>query len=103
MATGKKTGGRLKGTPNKLTAMARDVIAHAAEKLGGKKRLAEWAAATPENETAFWTRIYPRLLPVQLTGPDDGPIQVERIEWIVREVDERILSGVSPTSEPSSI
>ena len=75
MATQKKTGGRGKGTPNKLTKLAREAIAHAAESLGGAKRLAAWAKEKPENESAFWTRIYPRLLPVQLSG-DDGILNV---------------------------
>ena len=34
-----KTGGRLKGTPNKVTAVAKDAIAAAAERLGGIDRL----------------------------------------------------------------
>jgi hypothetical protein len=73
---GERRGGRHAGTPNKLTALARDAIAHAANSLGGAKRLAAWAKEKPENETAFWTRIYPRLLPVQVTGIDGAPIQV---------------------------
>ena len=80
---GERRGGRKEGTPNKLTAIARDAIAQAAEALGGAKRLAEWAKEEPENESAFWTRIYPRLLPVQITGADDGPVKIERIERII--------------------
>lgn len=79
MAKGKKTGGRIKGTPNKISSLARDAIADAANVLGGAKRLREWAKSDPANEFAFWTRIYPRLLPVQVTGPDDGPIPVRFI------------------------
>lgn len=66
--------GRPKGSQNKLTKAAKDAIAEAAEGLGGAKRLQDWAAEAPENEKAFWTSIYPRLLPVQVSGPDGESI-----------------------------
>lgn len=34
-----KTGGRKKGTPNKLTKAVKDIIASAADELGGQERL----------------------------------------------------------------
>lgn len=71
MARGEKTGGRQKGTPNKVSALAREAIAFAANKLGGAKRLAEWAKEAPENEATFWSKIYPRLLPLEVHG--SGP------------------------------
>ncbi len=30
----------------------------------------EWAKEAPENEKAFWTQIYPKLLPVQVANED---------------------------------
>lgn len=78
-----RRGGRKEGTPNKLTSLARDAIASAAKALGGAKRLAIWAKENPANESAFWTRVYPRLLPVQITGPNDGPVKIERIEHVI--------------------
>jgi|SRR5579872_872427 len=65
---GERRGGRAKGTPNKLSATAREAIAFAAGHLGGPSRLGEWAKESPENETAFWTKIYPRLLPIEVHG-----------------------------------
>ena len=73
---GERRGGRQKGIPNKTTSLAREAIAFAANKIGGSKRLAAWAKEDPANETAFWTKIYPRLLPVQVTGEGDGPLKV---------------------------
>lgn len=68
-----KTGGRKKGTPNKVTGIAKDAIATAAEKLGGADRLVAWAKEDPANERAFWSTIYPKLIPVQLNHADaDG-------------------------------
>lgn len=80
---GERRGGRKQGVPNKLTSLARNVIAQVAEELGGATRFAAWAKESPENESAYWTRVYPRLLPVQITGPDDGPVKIERIERVI--------------------
>jgi hypothetical protein len=67
--------GRPAGVPNKNTTAAKDAIALAAEGLGGTDRLIAWAKEDPLNERAFWTTIYPKLLPVQVTGANGGPIQ----------------------------
>jgi hypothetical protein len=65
--------GRPKGSPNKTTALAKEAIAYAAEGLGGAERLILWAKEDAQNERAFWTQIYPKLLPLQVSGPgDDG-------------------------------
>ena len=72
--SGKKGPGRPKGSVNKLGAAVKDVIAQAAEQLGGVGRLVEWAQEDPLNERAFWATIYPKLIPVQLTGDGGGPI-----------------------------
>jgi hypothetical protein len=70
---GERRGGRQKGTPNKLTSLAREAIETAAAKLGGANRLVKWAKESASNERAFWTLIYPKLLPLQVTGSGDGP------------------------------
>jgi hypothetical protein len=82
MALGRKTGGRQKGTPNKMTANARSAIATAASALGGSDRLVEWAKESPDNEKAFWVQIYPKLVPVQseISGPEGGPVNITAIE-----------------------
>jgi len=72
----KKTGGRVKGTPNKVTTSAKDCIVLTAEALGGEKRLAAWVKEDPANERAFWTQIYPKLIPHQITGEDAPGITV---------------------------
>ena len=67
--------GRKAGVPNKNTTAAKDAIALAAEGLGGTDRLIAWAKEDPLNERAFWATIYPKLLPLQVTGANGGPIQ----------------------------
>ena len=61
-------GGRPKGSLNKVGKAAKDVIAQAAEELGGSDRLLAWAKEAPENERAFWATIYPKLLPLTVGG-----------------------------------
>jgi hypothetical protein len=81
---GKPGPGRPKGCRNKNTQTALDAIAMAAEALGGTVRLAEWAKEAPENEKAFWTTIYPKLLPLQVTGEGGGDVNVlHKIERVI--------------------
>jgi hypothetical protein len=75
-----KGRGRPKGSPNRTTASAKEAIAQAAEGLGGTNRLISWAQEDPANERAFWATIYPKLLPLQVSGEDGGPIQAV-IRW----------------------
>lgn len=70
-------GGSRKGVPNKVTAAAKSVIADAAEMLGGVNRLVDWVRENPENESKFWATIYPKLIPVQVTGENGGAIITE--------------------------
>jgi len=76
MPKGQKLGGRVKGTPNKVTASAKDCIVMTAKALGGEKRLAAWVKEDPANERAFWVNIYPKLLPYQVTGEDAPSLTV---------------------------
>ncbi len=54
-ATGKKTGGRKKGTPNKITALLRDDILQAAADAHPQGRLGYLTHQAQENPTAFMT------------------------------------------------
>lgn len=71
--------GRPKGVPNKLTTAVKDAIAQAAEGLGGTDRLIEWCKEDPKNESQFWVSVYPKLLPLQVSGEGGGPLQFEQI------------------------
>lgn len=81
MATNKQTAskpgpGRPKGSLNKTTRTAKEAISLAAEGLGGTDRLIAWAQEDPLNERAFWSSIYPKLLPLQVAGDPDSPLSV---------------------------
>lgn len=66
MAVGKKTGGRSKGTPNRISADLRDMIAGALSDVGGREYLAKQAR---ENPSAFLTLIG-KTIPKEITGPN---------------------------------
>lgn len=78
---GKPGPGRPKGALNKTTLVAKEAIATAAEQLGGTERLVAWAQENSKNEHAFWSSIYPKLLPLQVGGDPDAPL----VHRIVRE------------------
>lgn len=73
---GKKQG-RPKGSLNKTTMAAKEAISFAAEGLGGATRLIDWAKEDPKNESAFWTTIYPKLLPLQVSGEGGGAVLLQ--------------------------
>jgi hypothetical protein len=84
MAVGRKTGGRKRGVPNKLTTGAKEVIAQVAENIGGVARMTEWVRESKENERVFWSSIYIKLLPLQVAADQDNPIhQVHKIECVI--------------------
>ena len=79
----RKGAGRPKGSPNKLAKAAKDAIAEAAEALGGAERMVKWVRLDPANEKAFWTSIYPKLVPVTLSGDSENPLAlVSKVELV---------------------
>lgn len=75
--------GRPKGSPNKMTALAKDAIAYAAQGLGGADRLMMWAKESEKNEHAFWTQVYTKLLPLQVNAELSGKV-VSEVAWNIR-------------------
>jgi hypothetical protein len=67
MAAGRKTGGRVKGTPNKLTQTAKEAFQLAFDELGGYAAMVKWAQSDPDNLKAFYN-LYARLIPTDVTS-----------------------------------
>lgn len=72
MAKGRKTGGRVAGTPNKVTAALRDQILAALANSGGVGYLEGLARQQP---VAFAT-LLGKVLPMQVTGDQGGALVV---------------------------
>jgi hypothetical protein len=79
MAAGHKTGGRQKGTPNKMTAALKDMILTALEEAHEEGGVAYLREQAEKNPTAFLTLVG-KVLPLQLTGEDGGAIVIQKIE-----------------------
>ena len=73
--------GRPKGSLNKTGVAAKEAIELAAKGLGGAPRLIEWAKEDKINERVFWSNIYTKLLPLQVSGVDGGAIIVEVMRY----------------------
>jgi hypothetical protein len=78
MPAGKKVGGRVKGTPNKVTADLRAMVLGALADAGGQAYLLKQAQ---ENATAFLT-LAGKCLPKELTGPGGSALFPNRIELV---------------------
>jgi hypothetical protein len=96
----KKVGGRQKGTPNKVNALWKDDLVNAADRLGrlscrwvkvpgSKVKRLEWYGTGEGGQLGFIMSVicidpmaafnsqFARLLPLQLTGKDGGPIKTQ--------------------------
>lgn len=71
MAAGRKTGGRQKGTPNKITALLKDEILQAAEQAHPEGRVGFLRHQALENPTAFLT-LLGKVLPMQIEGAGEN-------------------------------
>lgn len=67
-----KTGGRVKGTPNKVTGDLKAMILGALDKAGGLDYLAQQAVDNPGPFMALVGKV----LPHQVTGADGGPVEM---------------------------
>lgn len=77
-----KTGGRTKGTPNKVTAELKDMILGALDDAGGQEYLVA-RAKDPRTSSAFLTLVG-KALPLTIKGPGENGAHV--FEKIVREI-----------------
>lgn len=74
MATGRKTGGRKKGVPNKLTQDARQALESAFQGVGGVPALTRWAKETPTEFYKLWGKLIPK--DVEVSGKDGGAVEI---------------------------
>jgi hypothetical protein len=80
--------GRPKGSLNKTTRIAKDAIAFVAEGLGGAERMIAWAQEDEKNEAAFWTSIYPKLLPLDVNANHSGAVKVLHVPFAKTALDQ---------------
>jgi hypothetical protein len=77
MANGRKTGGRVAGTPNKINGDVKAMILGALTAAGGEEYLLKQAH---ENPTAFMT-LLGKVLPLQVAGDAEAPPVSVTFHW----------------------
>ena len=83
MAQRIKTGGRKKGTPNKINALLKDAILKAATDAGGGDLSAYLLQQANGNPTAFLA-LLGKVLPMQVGGEPDNPLEmIHKIERVI--------------------
>ena len=75
-----KTGGRKKGTANKLTVSIKDAVLEAFDTLGG----ASWLVSTARDNPQLMVQLLGKVIPtgVQVSGDPDSPV-VTRTEVVL--------------------
>jgi len=76
MAKGRKTGGRQKGTPNKVNALLKDDILTAADSAHADGRVGYLTKQAKENPTAFLT-LLGKVMPTQVEGEVGLTVKLE--------------------------
>ena len=78
MAAGRKTGGRQKGTPNKVSAQLKEMILGALDDAGGQAYLKRMA----EEQPGPFLTLLGKVLPTTLAGEPNAPALISRIELV---------------------
>lgn len=69
-----KTGGRVKGTPNKSTKSVKTALEEAFTKRGGVAALLRWAEENPTDFYKLWAKMMPTQ--TEISGPGGGPVEM---------------------------
>lgn len=83
MAKGKKTGGRKKGTPNKVSGALKDAILQAAEQAGEEQGIIGYLQKQANLNPGPFLALLGKVLPLQIGGDPGNPVQVEAIEIVI--------------------
>ena len=79
MAAGRKTGGRVKGTPNKITADLKRAILEAAEAAGGEGGTAGYLTRQADENPAAFMTLLGKVLPTTLNGPGENGEHLHKV------------------------
>ena len=74
MAAGRKTGGRAKGTPNKVSTDLKRAILMAAEAAGGAGGMVAYLTQQAADNPGPYLSLLGKILPMQVQGDPDAPL-----------------------------
>jgi hypothetical protein len=94
---GRKTGGRVAGTPNKTTTSVKVALQEAFELRGGVPALLEWSLEDPASFYGLWGKLLPAEINVSGINPIADMLRLaeqRRLEAQIEPVDEpRLLAS----------
>jgi hypothetical protein len=73
--------GRVKGSQNKMTILAREAIQTAFDELGGVPALVDWAKRSDEHRKVFYSQIWTKVLPLQIDAKL-ATVTPEDLAWL---------------------
>lgn len=71
--------GRVKGVPNRTTALLKDAILKAAEGAGGQDGMVGYLQKQASENPGPFMALLGKVLPMQVSGEDGGPVQIKVI------------------------
>lgn len=77
MTKRRKTGGRQKGTPNKMTATLKEMILGALDQVGGESYLVDQSKRNPTAFIALLGRLLPSEIKASLASPPQSFVKVD--------------------------
>ncbi len=87
-----KSGGRVKGTPNKITASLKEAIMLAAEQTGrdgkGQDGVTGYCQYLAVSEPKAFAQLIGKVLPMQVAGDPNNPVQLMIVTGVPRAGDD---------------
>lgn len=83
-----KTGGRQKGTPNKVNALLKDAILQAAEAAGGEGGIVGYLTLQAHENPAAFLSLIGKVLPMQINATHEGSVSIVVETGVPRAPDE---------------
>lgn len=72
---------------NKTTALLKDAILQAAEAAGGEDGVVGYLSSLAKDEPVAFSQLLGKVLPLQVTGANDGPVQFQIVTGVPRADD----------------
>ena len=78
---GERRGGRQRGTPNKISGTVREMVLEALAEKGGTK----WLKQQMDKNPAAYMALLGKVLPMQVTGANEGPLVIRWMDETEQE------------------